>query len=280
MNRSSRVIILTAIALTALTGSIQGEDSCLKIGWSPGTLVVDRDTIPPSTEYVSLEQGRHRVSFLPAPEGVTWNPPLIAVGFDLAAGDTFSLDLDRMITVRIESEPPGGSLHRGKTWIGDTPLSISTLAGHADTLTLRRKGYLETKISPDGLEDGDTYRIRLLSTEVAGAEHGQPQSSGISTTRKAFKYGSLLGSVASISLGFWFKSRADAYYNDYLDHGNPDTIDVLYDKSISYDDRARTMFIIGESLAVVTAYLFLRDYFSTPGERQRTNGERVHYERY
>ncbi len=274
------LIVLATLQLPAGAAALRGESAYLHVAWSPGTLVVDGDTIPPAAGVVDLAPGEHRLSFIPVREGATWHPPLIGLEFDLGVEDTFHLDLDRLITVRIETEPEGSSVYRGGTWIGDTPLALSTISGCADTLKLVREGYLETRISPSHLGDGDTYQIRLLTRDTAGIEADARPAYGISTKRKVFKYGSLLGSVASISLGFWFKSRADAYYEDYLDHGNPDTIDALYDRSVSYDNRARTMFIVGEVLAGVTAYLFLRDYFSPPVRQETTSRERAHYERY
>jgi len=230
-----------------------------------GTKIVDGDTIHPTDALIPLHAGLHRLTYLPVQCEALWRTPLVAMEIHINRGETLCIDLESAINVRVVTLPAGCEVYRGHTRIGRTPLFMTTLEGYPDTLTLIKEGHFAIKISPEHLSEDEMYHVTLLkdgSTATTGSWIGRNRKS--SKRSHLMKFGSLAASISAMSLGFWYKDRADDYYNEYLSRGDPQTLDRFYRKSVEYDDRARTYWIVGEAAVILTSYLFLRDFLSSP----------------
>lgn len=262
--------VALAVILVLSPVAVGAADGFLRIAGTTGTVIVDGDTIEPWRTLIHLAPGPHAITHLPRQDEIRWKPPLVELPFQLSGGETLEVDLESTITVRIESEPPGCEVQRSGNHMGTTPLVLSTLAGFPDTLTLVRSGYLPAVISPSGLTEGSIFRVLLIPEHVPSRDGGTNGKGSAATRDAVLKYSSLAASVALVSLGFWYKDKADSYYDDYLSHGNPETLESLYRKSVEMDDRARVFWIAGEAGTIITSYLFLRDFF-----RERSRKERL-----
>jgi hypothetical protein len=273
MRYACLTLVFTALVFTALIfsfpGEIRGEAAFLHIAGADGTVIVDTDTIAAGSTLIAMEPGRHFLTHLPFENETRWKPPLADLPIHLEEGETLSVDLGSTITVRIESKPAGCRVKRAQSDLGSTPLVLSTLTGFPDTLTLALEGYLPAVISPSGLSDGSIFYVLLVSQHGLPAREGSIEKSRGNGRGALLKYSSLAASLASISLGFWYKQKADSYYDDYLSHGNPETLERLYKKSVEMDDRARVFWIAGEAGAIITSYFFLKDFFSGEKRQER-----------
>lgn len=264
-------VIGLLILLVALSNRLSFAESYLELVDGSGTVVVDGDTLRAGTVILPMHSGRHRLTYLPVQDEIIWKPPLKSLLFNLAEGETLKVDLGRTISVRIESHPPGCEIYRGGIFIGNTPVLLPTIAGYPDTLTLEKEGYLTIRISPELLGEGDTYRVELLPEDKNDVRLGHLEAGKKNGKARLMKYGSFAASIASISLGFWYKNRADSYYDDYLTHGNPETMERMYIKSLQLDDRARVFWIIGEAAALLASYLFVREYIFPQEKTKQTS---------
>jgi hypothetical protein len=264
-------LVITALALST-SEDTRGQTAFLRLAGTSGTVIIDADTISADSDLLALDPGRHLLTYLPFQDSAKWEPPLADLPFHLSEGETLAVDLGNILTIRIETSPQGCEVRRAGTSLGATPLVLSTLAEFPDTLTISREGYLTAVISPTGLSHGSTFYTMLVPENgptVQRSAGGTGSSNG--SGGAVLKYSSLAASVAAISIGFWYKEKADSYYEDYLSHGNPETIDRLYRKSVEADDRARIFWIAGEAGAIVTSYFFLRDFFRSGRREERSH---------
>jgi hypothetical protein len=245
------------------TGSASGDGYLDLIGES-GTVIVDGDTTCVGVLLGPLDEGTHHLTYLPIQDERLWEMPLLSLSLNLVEGETLSVDVGKLAPVWIKSEPTRCDIYRGGVWIGRTPIVLSTLRDHPDTLTLTKNGYLTTRICPETPaekeNDFNTCVVKLIPDNANGYPAYSSNEGDKNKKEALIKYGSLAASITAMSLGFWYKSRADSYYEDYLSHGDPETVEQLYRKSVELDDRARIFWIAGEVGAIFTSYLFLKDF--------------------
>gem|GEM_PF-4108635 len=243
-----------------------------------GVVIVDGDTLNPAASPLTLEAGPHRLTYLPVQRGRLWKSPLFSVNMYIEHGETLSVNLDGTIDVRVVSSPPGCDVFRGPVRIGRTPLFMSTLEEYPDTLTLMKDYHITTRISLERLSEGETYHVTLLRDGTTAGRLNDTIKSGTSLRSTFLKYGTLAASITTMSLGFWYKNKADDYYEEYLSRGDPEALDRLYRQSIQYDDRARTYWIAGEVTVLLTSYFFLKDFLSSPKRTETETQDRSYHE--
>jgi len=270
-------LVLFSLLLMLVPCRAACDEAYLHLRAGGGMVMVDGDTINPASPIV-LDAGLHRMTYLPTQGEGLWKTPLLSLAIHLDREETLHVDLESTIDIRVVSNPPGCDVYRGPTRIGRTPFVMSTLEGYPDTLTLVKDRHITTRISPEHLTDGETYHVTMLTdgSTVTGLHNGETR--GRSRLGSFLKYGSLGASITAMSLGFWYKDRADQYYEEYLSRGDPETLDRLYRKSIEYDDRARVYWIVGEAAVILTSYFFLRDILSSPAKKPNEIQDWSYYE--
>ncbi len=271
--RTSIPFLFGLLLLLGACPAIRGE-AYLELTGADGTVIIEGDTTKAGRLTGPMDPGVYHLNYLPIQHGAAWETPLLSFALHLTGDETLHVELDRMSTVRLETQPAGGEVYRDDTWIGRTPLYLATLAGYPDTLTIKKAGYLTTGISLtqfSGIEqERNTYHVKLLPIESTGYQGSSTASIGGGGTGTYIKYMTLAATITTMSLGFWYKSRADSYYEDYLTRGDPDEIEKLYNRSIELDDRARVFWIAGEVGALLTSYLFVKEYLFPPDNKNIT----------
>jgi hypothetical protein len=136
-------------------------------------------------------------------------------------GDTMALHYSLPVAARITSDPPGADVVLGDSLLGSTPL-FASLPRSVSTVRLRKAGYREESVLIDPATFN--YRVGLVRQDSAGmiAESPLAGLAGEGSTKLVIAG---IATVAAGTAAALLKQKADTYYQDYQDTGDPATLD-------------------------------------------------------
>jgi hypothetical protein len=179
--------------------------------------------------------------------------------YQLAAGDTLSLQAEFKRGYLINSKPYGAEVFVGQVSKGTTPVVVYVTGERNVWVELRLDGYQNF-----GMNIGNTaqrfWHVNLLEDETQ-IERRQAELLEKHSRRKHFRKLALLGAGVSAASGvtaILLKRQADHFYEDYLSSGNPAELDALYAKAAEYDEYSGVAFVIFQASFGLSFYWFLR----------------------
>ncbi len=182
------------------------------------------------------------------PQITNWLEQDVIQKIEIKANDTLNLFITFEKFVKINSIPFSAEILLGDSVIGLTPSVFRLREIVGKKLKIKKQGYEEAEI----LIDGKTMKFEVNLVPKKGAE------TELRTERKSRLNVAL--PIAGISLAngilsIYFKSKADAIYNEYIKTGDAEKLN----KVKQYDKIAGITLVIFELTAIIAIYTLMRE---------------------
>ncbi|CUS96301.1 PEGA domain-containing protein [Candidatus Chrysopegis kryptomonas] len=182
------------------------------------------------------------------PQIADWLEQDVVQKVEVKAGDTLNLFITFEKFIKINSIPFSAEILLGDSVIGLTPSVFKLREIFGKRLRIKKQGYDEAEI----LIDGKTtkFEINLVPKKEAEAELRTERRSRLNV---ALPIAGI--SLANGILSIYFKSKADALYNEYVSTGDPEKLN----KMKQYDKIAGITLVIFELTAIIAIYTLMRE---------------------
>jgi hypothetical protein len=235
----------------------------LRVETLPSGLQVEIDGTPVGRSPLRLQvpPGPHRIRALPADPRRFGTPSAeTAVTLAAEADSLVRLDVRPPVVLRTEPEPALVTLvgrPAPDSLLGSTPLSILPSVFEAWRVRFTREAFADTTVPGAALASA-AHPLRIPLRRISTAPSDDRSSRRVPLYRKRWVQWSLvgIGMVLTGAAAVWHR-EADESYDEYLASSNVEEIPELYDRTIDYDRRATTAFIVGQAFAITGGLLLL-----------------------
>lgn len=204
-----------------------------------------------SFSYLSLAAGKHTL-YAYQSKNLKWNQSGVKKQIDIKPGEHLSIILDSLETVRIYSNPFNSDVYANDAFLGKTPLVMNLSPLNNQALTIRKKGFKDYSLALN--EDQRDYMVQLRHLDnykqIDVLKSG-PESNHF----RWYREGLIVTSVVSSWASFFYKRRADEYYDRYLHTADPFQMVTSYRRTQDFDRYADIA--LGISLVSLGIYLFI-----------------------
>lgn len=235
----------------------------LRVETLPAGLQVEIDGTPVGRSPLRLQvpPGPHRIRALPADPRRFGTPSAeTAVTLAAEADSLVRLDVRPPVVLRTEPEPALVTLvgrPAPDSLLGSTPLSVLPSVFEAWRLRFTREAFADTTVAGAAFASA-AHPLRVPLRRISTTPFDDGSSRRVPLYRKRWVQWSLvgIGVVLTGAAAVWHR-EADRSYDEYLASSNVDEIPELYDRTIDYDHRATTAFIVGQAFAITGGLLLL-----------------------
>jgi hypothetical protein len=262
------ISILTAAfcAMSSFTFLRAESDATILFDYPDAVLTLDNQGFEYSEpDSISTPPGNQIISLYLPPRENQWLPPIVKRPFQLAGNDTLIINPENVFYLHVTTSPEGAIASLRGYPVGKTPIALSILRHQDKTLRLEKDGYRSVEIN---LKELTKHSNRLtMSLDPSQSREMSPslpvrieEVNGHVSGWLPFV--TLSYFVTSTSFGFYYKGRADDFYEEYLRTSSLERMNQLFDRSEVLDNRARIFWITGQVALGATIYLFVRNYRS------------------
>ena len=213
-------------------------------------------------DIINLAAGSHIFQFRAENPG-NWLIHDLVDTVNIVAGDTLKYFLTFPEYKMINSDPYGANIRMNGKLLGQTPLIISKPDLIANKITLSKDSYKDTTLF--GIKNlSKSPMIILYIDSDAQFRNNQLKKLNLSRKSKQKKLALLTFgvSLASGTVAFLLKKKADRNYDLYRNAGNPEDINRFYDLTKKNDRFAAATYIIFEINLLASTYFFFKYLFN------------------
>jgi hypothetical protein len=197
--------------------------------------------------YNNVSEGRHILRFV-HPNAKSWYRPAISETLAVHAGDRITRTITFPFVYHITSEPYGATIWQNDSLLGYTPYFLMS-ASNTGMVKISKEGYDEVAVSLPQ-EEGELH-CELRSRIADASNKISPVLSFERSKSLTPVYAASATAIVSGTVSAYFKIKADAYYNNYLQSGDI----TLLDKIHRYDRISGAALISSELSVLVLSYL-------------------------
>ena len=249
------ILCSTLSAQTAQTDSM----SVVSIRTSPSGADVYIDSLfagKSPIQNFSVARGQHSIKVY-YPSVFAWNAVVTRDSLDTSGGGPVEKRITVGDIVRVESDPPGGSVLRGTSMLGSTPLYLRSDESMGGDLLIRKEGYDSLQVPLSERNNGLIY-VKLKPKSAFGS----PDRSGDVLTEQGhlatdhwLTYASGATMIASGVASAWLKDRANRDFDMYIQTNNAANLT----STRTYDRAAAATLLISSISFGILAYLLLSE---------------------
>ncbi len=182
------------------------------------------------------------------PQITDWLEQDFVQKIEVRSGDTLNFFISFEKFIKINSIPFSAEIVLGDSVIGTTPSVFKLKDIIGKRLKIKKQGYDEAEI----FIDGKTKKFEITLTPRKGAET-ELRTEHKSRLNIVLPVAGL--SLANGILSIYFKSKADALYNEYIQTGDPEKLN----KVKQYDKISSITLIIFEITAIIAIYTLMKE---------------------
>jgi hypothetical protein len=204
-----------------------------------------------SFSYLSLAAGKYTL-YAYQSNSLKWNQSSIKKPIEIKHGEHLSINLNSLETFRIYSTPFNSDVYANGTFLGKTPLAMNLSPVNGQALTIRKMGFEDYSLALN--EDQREYQVQLRRLE--NHKHNYVLKSGPEKSHfKWYREGLIVTSVVSSWASFFYKRKADEYYDRYMHTADPFQMVMSFRRTQDFDRYADIA--LGISLVSLGIYLFI-----------------------
>ncbi len=260
-NPTGKVFLL--FVFLALPAVLRGQSN----GWlrltfpeRPAAVWVDSLSLKPprADTLLSLPAGEHTVR-AQTPRRELWNLRDFQKSVFLKTGDTLTLRVQFPRYVLLLTTPAGAGVEQGRRSLGKTPLILSLEQIQAGPLILKKAGFLSRTVQPSQIQSGHFW-LKLTADSTYWVLQKKKRRQALLHRRRLYRTaaGLALTAAGSGALSYFFKQRANRFYNHYLHTPFPEDIRKSYNEAHKFDTYAGTSYLFFEINLIGSTYFILR----------------------
>lgn len=203
-----------------------------------------------------LPAGLHEIHVV-HPDRLIWLDQDWVEEVEVPANDTVDVDVSFMRSFSINSKPYGAAASLDGALVGETPVFFKLDGGEIGQVTLSKPNYRDTTFVV-GNSDVSFFDVVLQSTNLDIQMKIQAAAQKQRSTNKSRFLTSVGVSVVSGAVALYFREKADGRYDRYLETGNPEKFEALYDDAKKFDKFAAVSFGVFQVSVVFSFFSFLK----------------------
>lgn len=204
-----------------------------------------------------IDTGKHTLSVL-NPKRSNWVEQDWERDFTIVPNDTQSFEIEFKQFYYINSIPHAAHVFYNDKLQGLTPIIVSLNPQSNDLLIIRKEGYLDfaTRLHEHSER---FFNVKLKVDKISKQEKSRfaVVMKHHHTRRKVITYSTIGLSIVSGLSSIYFQKRADEKYDEYMNAGDPNQMDRLYQDTKRLDKYASISYGIFQASFVLSIYLFL-----------------------
>jgi hypothetical protein len=249
------ILCSTLSAQTAQTDSM----SVVSIVTSPAGADVYIDSLfagRSPLQSVSVARGRHSIKAY-YPSVFAWNAVVTRDSLDASEGGPIEKRMTVGDVVRVESDPPGGSVLRDASLLGSTPLYLRSAVSMGGDLLIQKEGYDSLQVPLSERNNGLIHVQLKAKNAFGGPDHSGDllPSNGHLATDHWLTYASGATMITSGVVSAYLKDRANREFDLYIQTNNAANLT----STRTYDRAAVATLLISSISFGVLAYLLLSE---------------------
>jgi len=249
----NRIILLLYILVSFTFAQNEIETGTLSISLkSPGYIYIDSEYLSnKSIQNLNLKNGKYHISVFNS-NSRKWNERGFEKSITILPEMHTELLIENTNLYYFNSTPYNSEIVQRNETLGKTPTFINSYdIDKSVKLTIQKSGYIDKEVfvSPNQYEYFFNLKPETIKSDINIASTGLDNSQ---TTW--FKEGFVLVSVLSSWAAFYFKRKADKYYDKYLQEGNHLKMNNYFDKTEKFDTYSDVS--IAVSLTSLGTYMY------------------------
>ena len=245
------LFLLVLISFTFAQNEVKTGILSIKLN-SPGYIYLDSEYLShESVEKMILKTGEYQVSVYNS-NSRSWNDRGYEKTITIFPDQKTDLVVENTNLYYFNSNPYNSNIIQNNKVIGQTPTFINSKdINLPEKLVISKNGYIDKNIfvSPNQYEYFFNLKPETIKSEINIASTGLENSQ-----TKWFKEGFVVVSVFSSWAAFYFKRKADKYYDKYLQEGNPVKMNNYFNKTERFDTYSDVS--IAVSLTSLGTYMY------------------------